>query len=60
MNLSGIFLALTTPFDAAGDVATGPLGANIRSYDRVPLAGYLVIGSTGESVFLDQIGRAHV
>ncbi len=52
MKLNGIFAAITTPFNAEGAVASDRLRENIVKYDRVPLAGYVVIGSTGESVLL--------
>ncbi|MCL6482156.1 MAG: dihydrodipicolinate synthase family protein [Firmicutes bacterium] len=52
MKLHGIFPPLTTPFDAAGELALDRLRANIERYNRTRLAGYVVIGSTGESVLL--------
>ncbi len=49
--LEGVYAALTTPF--AGDgIAADKLRDNIRKYDRTDLTGYLVLGSTGESVSL--------
>ena len=52
MKLNGILTAITTPFDAAGNLAADRLRANIAQYNRVPLAGYVAVGSTGESVLL--------
>jgi 4-hydroxy-2-oxoglutarate aldolase len=52
MKLNGIFPAITTPFDAEGAVASDRLRENIAQYNRLPLAGYVAIGSTGESVLL--------
>jgi 4-hydroxy-2-oxoglutarate aldolase len=52
MNLHGIFPPLTTPFAADGTVALGRLGENISRYNRTGLAGYVVNGSTSESVLL--------
>jgi len=52
MKLNGIFAAITTPFDADGAVAADRLRENITRYNRIPLAGYVAIGSTGESVLL--------
>jgi 4-hydroxy-2-oxoglutarate aldolase len=52
MKLQGIFPALTTPFAADGSLALGQLRDNLSRYNRVPLAGYLSVGSTGESVLL--------
>jgi 4-hydroxy-2-oxoglutarate aldolase len=52
MRFQGIFPALTTPFASDGSVALDKLRENIARYDRVPLSGYVVNGSTGESVLL--------
>jgi 4-hydroxy-2-oxoglutarate aldolase len=52
MNLSGVFPALVTPFDASGELALDQMRANISSYNRTGLAGYLVNGSTAECVFM--------
>lgn len=52
MKLNGIFAAITTPFDEDGAVAVDRLHENIARYNRVPLAGYVAVGSTGESVLL--------
>ncbi len=49
--LEGIYVALTTPF--AGDkVATAKLRDNVRKLNATGVAGYLVLGSTGECVSL--------
>jgi 4-hydroxy-2-oxoglutarate aldolase len=52
MVLSGIFPALTTPFAGDGSVSLSDLKQNIVRYNATGLAGYVVIGSTGESVLL--------
>ncbi|MGB2675724.1 MAG: dihydrodipicolinate synthase family protein [Candidatus Acidiferrum sp.] len=52
MKFQGIFPALTTPFEVDGWVSIGGLKENIRRYNKTGLAGYLVLGSTGESVML--------
>jgi 4-hydroxy-2-oxoglutarate aldolase len=52
MKLNGIFTAITTPFDAEGALATDRLRENIARYNRLPLTGYVAVGSTGESVLL--------
>jgi 4-hydroxy-2-oxoglutarate aldolase len=54
MKLNGIFPALTTPFDAEGSVASDRLRENIGRYNRLPLTGYVAVGSTGESVLLSR------
>jgi dihydrodipicolinate synthase/N-acetylneuraminate lyase len=52
MNLHGIFPPLTTPFAADGTIAPAKLRENIARYNRLGLAGYVLNGSTGESVLL--------
>jgi len=52
MNLSGVFPALTTPFSADGSVSVEDIKHNIIKYNSTGLAGYVAIGSTGESVLL--------
>ncbi len=50
-SLEGIFVALTTPFE--GDrVAPDRIAANVGRLNATGVAGYLVLGSTGESVSL--------
>ena len=49
--LEGIYVALTTPF--AGDgISTAQLKENVGRLNATSVAGYLVLGSTGESVSL--------
>jgi 4-hydroxy-2-oxoglutarate aldolase len=52
MDLSGVFPALTTPFAPDGSVALADLKHNLHRYNGTDLAGYVVLGSTGESVLL--------
>lgn len=52
MDLSGVYPALTTPFAADGSVSLSDLKYNIERYNSTGLAGYVVLGSTGESVLL--------
>ncbi len=54
MDLSGIFPALTTPYANDGSVSLPDLKHNIQRYNGTDLAGYVVLGSTGESVLLRQ------
>jgi 4-hydroxy-2-oxoglutarate aldolase len=54
MNLSGVFPALTTPFASDGSVSVEDLKHNITRYNATGLAGYVAIGSTGESVLLSR------
>ncbi len=52
MVFSGIIPPLTTPFASDGSVSLADLKHNIQQYNRTDLAGYVVLGSTGESVLL--------
>jgi 4-hydroxy-2-oxoglutarate aldolase len=52
MNLHGIFPPVTTPFGPDGAVALGRLRENLGRYNRIGLAGYVMNGSTSESVLL--------
>ena len=54
LALRGIFPPLTTPFAADGSVELMALAANVQKYNRAGLAGYVVVGSTGESVYLSE------
>jgi len=54
VDLSGVYPALTTPFAADGSVSLADLRHNIERYNRTDLAGYVVLGSTGESVLLSR------
>ncbi|HKO04663.1 MAG TPA: dihydrodipicolinate synthase family protein [Candidatus Acidoferrales bacterium] len=51
-QLRGVLAPLTTPFAADGSLALDHLAANIGKYNRIPLSGYVITGSTGESVML--------
>src|ERR1700730_886423 len=52
MDLHGIFAAVTTPFAPDGAVSLERLRENITRYNQTRLAGYVLNGSTGESVLL--------
>ena len=52
MKLQGIFPPITTPFDHAGNIYAAKVQHNIEKWNRTTLAGYVVTGSTGESVLL--------
>src|SRR5579859_600435 len=54
MNLSGVFPALTTPYAADGSVSIQDIKHNIGKYNATGIAGYVAIGSTGESVLLSR------
>jgi len=52
VDLSGIYPALTTPFDTEGNFSAADFKHNLHKYNQTDLAGYVVLGSTGESVLL--------
>ena len=52
MKLQGIFPPITTPFDHAGNIYVTKIRHNIEKWNRTTLSGYVVMGSTGESVML--------
>jgi dihydrodipicolinate synthase/N-acetylneuraminate lyase len=54
VDLSGVYPALTTPFATDGSVSLGDLKYNIERYNSTGLIGYVVLGSTGESVLLSR------
>jgi len=49
---SGVFAALTTPYTHDGSVSLPDLKQNVHRYNETDLAGYVALGSTGESVLL--------
>lgn len=53
-NLRGILLPITTPFTAAEAIDSEGLKANIRKWNTSGISGYVVLGSTGERVNLDE------
>jgi len=52
MKIQGIFPPVTTPFDHAGNIYATKVQHNVEKWNRTGLAGYVVMGSTGESVML--------
>jgi 4-hydroxy-2-oxoglutarate aldolase len=58
IDLSGAFLPVTTPFDpVTGDIDVVAYRSNLRRWFEHPVAGILISGSTGESVYLDDEER---
>jgi 4-hydroxy-2-oxoglutarate aldolase len=52
MKLQGIFPPIATPFDHNGDIYPAKVRHNVEKWNRTALSGYVVMGSTGESVML--------
>jgi 4-hydroxy-2-oxoglutarate aldolase len=60
MLLHGIFPPITTPFYPDGNVYYKKLEHNVERYSKTPVAGIVVLGSTGEVVFLSDKERRDV
>jgi 4-hydroxy-2-oxoglutarate aldolase len=60
MKLQGIFPPITTPFDHNGEIYAAKLQHNVEKWNRTALSGYVVMGSTGESVMLTAEEKAAV
>ncbi len=52
LKLQGIYPPITTPFDHAGNLYAAKVQHNVEKWNRTSLSGYVVMGSTGESVML--------
>jgi 4-hydroxy-2-oxoglutarate aldolase len=59
-SLSGVFPPIPTPFDAEGDVALQALVENLERWNEYDLAGYVVLGSNGEAVYLTEREKLRV
>ncbi|MEP6818656.1 MAG: dihydrodipicolinate synthase family protein [bacterium] len=53
-DLHGVLLPITTPFDSTGEVDLHGLRANIAKWNATGISGYVLLGSTGERVNLDE------
>ena len=60
MLLHGILPPITTPFYPEGNVYFKKLEHNVERYSKTPVAGIVVLGSTGEAVFLSDEERRDV
>jgi 4-hydroxy-2-oxoglutarate aldolase len=60
MFLHGIFPPITTPFYPDGKIYHRKLEQNVEHYSRTPTAGIVVLGSTGEAIFLSDDERREV
>ena len=52
-QLKGILLPVTTPFTKDGELALDALRANLSRWNKSGVIGYVLLGSTGERVHLD-------
>lgn len=53
-KLAGVMPPVPTPFDGKGEVAPGKLEDNLAQLSRHDLAGFIILGSNGEYVYLDE------
>src|ERR1700736_6230687 len=60
MLLHGIFPPVTTPFSPEGNVYYKKLESHVERYSRTPVAGIVVLGSTGEAIMLSDSERRDV
>src|SRR4029077_1767334 len=60
MLLNGIFSPLTTPFYPDGKVYFKKIEHNVERYSKTPVAGLVVLGSTGEAIMLSDEERRQV
>jgi len=57
MLLQGIFPPITTPFYPDGKIYHKKLQHNVERYSKTPVAGIVVLGSTGEAILLSDDER---
>ncbi len=60
ISLHGVFTPIVTSFDDSGRVAHDKIAANLDRWNRTDLRGYIVLGSNGEWVFLNEVERLEV
>jgi 4-hydroxy-2-oxoglutarate aldolase len=60
MLLQGIFPPITTPFYPEGNVYFKKLEHNVDRFSKTPVAGIVVLGSTGEAILLSDLERRDV
>jgi 4-hydroxy-2-oxoglutarate aldolase len=60
VSLRGVFTPIPTPFDEGGQVAHDKLEFNLGKWNQTGLSGYIVLGSNGEWVFLNEQEKVDV
>jgi 4-hydroxy-2-oxoglutarate aldolase len=60
MLLHGIHPPITTPFYPEGNIYFKKLEQNVERYSKTPVAGIVVLGSTGEAILLSDDERRDV
>jgi len=56
----GVYPPIPTPFEESGALALDRLAENLARWNETPLAGYVVLGSNGESVHIKGEERARI
>ena len=54
ISLTGVFPPIPTPFDGEGRLHLAALADNLQRWNEYRLAGYVVLGSNGEAVYLTE------
>jgi len=54
IDLKGILLPTTTPFDEDGKITADAISSNIKEWSARGVIGFVVLGSTGERLHLDE------
>lgn len=60
VSLRGVFTPIVTSFNGDGNVAHDRMAANLERWNQTALRGYVVLGSNGEWVYLDDQERVEV
>jgi 4-hydroxy-2-oxoglutarate aldolase len=60
ISLHGVFTPIVTSFDEDGNVAHDRMAFNLDRWNQTRLKGYIVLGSNGEWVFLNERERLEV
>lgn len=60
MRFDGIYPPIPTPFNSEGELALDKMVANLGRWNQTGIAGYVVLGSNGEFVFLSEKEKLEV
>jgi 4-hydroxy-2-oxoglutarate aldolase len=60
ISLHGVFPPIATPFDEQGEVHDAALVENLARWNQYDLAGYVVLGSNGEAVYLSDEEKVRI
>jgi len=60
VSLRGVFTPIVTSFDGAGNVAHDKMELNLDKWNQTGLHGYVVLGSNGEWVYLNEQEKVDV